>query len=184
MKNNHIDDREKVVPFFSKIQTLRSLYLKGNPCQRHLSQYRKNLTAHLKYLNYLDDRPVFESERIFADAWLRGGTEAEREARRQYQEEHDQKRKKHLAAERAKWEKTREQRKQMMKRMIEELKGKKNELIEKRDALKQEYRIMLDSDPNKDKKLNEIKLVEQELRSDYIRALEERGEEVPSVRPG
>ena len=70
-----------------------------------------------------------------------------------------------------------------MKRMIEELKGKKNELIEKRDALKQEYRIMLDSDPNKDKKLNEIKLVEQELRSDYIRALEERGEEVPSVRP-
>lgn len=88
-----------------------------------------------------------------------------------------------MAAERAKWEKTREQRKQMMKRMIEELKGKKNELIEKRDALKQEYRIMLDSDPNKDKKLNEIKLVEQELRSDYIRALEERGEEVPSVRP-
>lgn len=88
-----------------------------------------------------------------------------------------------MAIEREKWEKTREQRKQMMKRMIDELRGKKNELIEKRDALKQEYRIMLDNDPNKDKKLNEIKLVEQELRSDYIKALEERGEEVDSAVP-
>ena len=42
---------------------------------------------------------------------------------------------------------------------------------------------MLDSDPLKDKKLNEIKLVEQELKSDYIKALEDRGEEVPSAVP-
>lgn len=84
MKNNHIDDREKIMPFFVNIQSLRALYLKGNPCQRHMSMYRKNLTANLKNLNYLDDRPVFESERIFADAWLRGGAEAEREARKAY----------------------------------------------------------------------------------------------------
>lgn len=68
--------------------------------------------------------------------------------------------------------------------MIDELRGKRNELIEKRDALKQEHREMLDSDPLKEKKLNEIKLVEQELRSDYLKALEERGEDVPSAVPG
>ena len=51
--------------------------------------YRKSLTANLKNLNYLDDRPVFESERIFADAWLSGGKDAEREAKRKYQEEHE-----------------------------------------------------------------------------------------------
>lgn len=67
--------------------------------------------------------------------------------------------------------------------MIDELRGKKNDLIEKRDSLKQQYREMLDSDPAKSKKYNEIKLVEQELRSDYIRALEDRGEEVPSAVP-
>lgn len=67
--------------------------------------------------------------------------------------------------------------------MIDELKGKKNDLIEKRDSLKEEYKIMLDSDPLKEKKLNEIKLVEQELRSDYMKALEERGEDVPSAVP-
>lgn len=88
MKNNHIDDREKIVPFFAHIQTLKALYLKGNPCQRHMSMYRKNLTANLKNLNYLDDRPVFESERIFADAWLKGGVEAEREAKRAYAQRH------------------------------------------------------------------------------------------------
>lgn len=48
----------------------------------------------------------------------------------------------------------------MMKDMIDELKGKKNDLIEKREALKEKYSMMLDSDPNKDKTYNQIKLVE------------------------
>ena len=47
-----------------------------------------------------------------------------------------------------------------MKKMIDELKGKKSDLIAKREALKEEYRIMIDSDPKKEKKLLEIKLVE------------------------
>jgi dynein assembly factor 1 len=36
-------------------------------------------------LQYLDDRPVFEIERIAANAWSEGGPEAEKEARFQYQ---------------------------------------------------------------------------------------------------
>jgi len=46
--------------------------------------YRKRLTAGMKSLHYLDDRPVFESERIAADAWAEGGVEAEKEARQKY----------------------------------------------------------------------------------------------------
>lgn len=65
-----------------------------------------------------------------------------------------------MAHEREKWAKTREFRKNMMKKMIDELKGKKSDLISKREALKEEYRIMIDSDPKKEKKLLEIKLVE------------------------
>jgi dynein assembly factor 1 len=43
--------------------------------------YKKRLTAGMKNLTYLDDRPVFEIERIAADAWLIGGIEAEKEVR-------------------------------------------------------------------------------------------------------
>lgn len=35
---------------------------------------------------FIDDRPVFEIERLAADAWREGGEEAEKEARRVYQE--------------------------------------------------------------------------------------------------
>jgi hypothetical protein len=46
--------------------------------------YRKRLTAGMRSLAYLDDRPVFEIERIGADAWAAGGPEAEKEAKRAY----------------------------------------------------------------------------------------------------
>ena len=41
----------------------------------------------MKQLQYLDDRPVFEIERIAANAWSEGGAEAEKEARAKYQQE-------------------------------------------------------------------------------------------------
>lgn len=44
-----------------------------------------------------------------------------------------------MEIERAKWDKTREQRKKMMKDMIDELKGKKSDLITKRESLKEKY---------------------------------------------
>jgi hypothetical protein len=48
--------------------------------------YRKRLTYALKQLQYLDDRPVFEVERIGANAWAEGGVEAEKKAKLDYQE--------------------------------------------------------------------------------------------------
>jgi dynein assembly factor 1 len=91
LSHNYIDNTEEIVPFFSQFQILICLYLKGNPCVRKVSMYRKRLTANMKSLHYLDDRPVAEIERIAADAWLAGGNEAEKEARRIYQEEKDAK---------------------------------------------------------------------------------------------
>ncbi|GBG83733.1 hypothetical protein CBR_g37534 [Chara braunii] len=38
------------------------------------------VVSSLLQLKYLDDRPVFENERLRAEAWARGGVEAEREA--------------------------------------------------------------------------------------------------------
>ena len=63
------------------------LYLKGNPAVRKVSMYRKRLTAGMKSLSYLDDRPVFEVERLAAEAWAKGGADAEKAARIKYSEE-------------------------------------------------------------------------------------------------
>ena len=86
LSNNYIEFSEEIVPFFSSVDNLLCLYLKGNPCVRKINMYRKRLTIGMKNLHYLDDRPIFEIERLAADAWSTGGLEAEKEARREYQE--------------------------------------------------------------------------------------------------
>lgn len=52
--------------------------------------YRKKMTYGMKNLHYLDDRPIFEIERIAATAWNEGGNEAEQKAREEYQEKKKQ----------------------------------------------------------------------------------------------
>jgi dynein assembly factor 1 len=43
--------------------------------------YRKTTIAKVKTLTYLDDRPVFEEDRRHAEAYNRGGIDAERAER-------------------------------------------------------------------------------------------------------
>ncbi len=48
---------------------LRCVYLRGNPVVSAIPQYRRTLLAALPGLTYLDDRPVFPTERRCAEAW-------------------------------------------------------------------------------------------------------------------
>lgn len=89
LSKNHIAD-PAIIDLLCKIPTLKVLYLKDNPVCEKISPYRKILISRLPALTYLDERPVDDNERLLAEAWARGGEEAERaERQRQTQCEHD-----------------------------------------------------------------------------------------------
>ena len=48
----------------------------------NIKHYRKTLISLMPVLGFLDTRPIFEPERVGAEAWKTGGPEAERAARR------------------------------------------------------------------------------------------------------
>jgi hypothetical protein len=75
-----------LVDVLVKIPKLVTLYLKGNPCVRDTKHYRKTTVSSLPGLRYLDERPIFDSERFSTNAWATGGLEAERAAIRKLEE--------------------------------------------------------------------------------------------------
>jgi len=77
LSKNKIED-PRIVDVLECLPELKVLKLDGNPCIRQIKGYRKTLICRLKSLTYLDDRPVFEEERLTAEAWMRGGLEAEK----------------------------------------------------------------------------------------------------------
>eukprot|EP00729_Bicosta_minor_P004388 gene4388-7259_t len=81
-----IEDPE-AMEVFKAMPGLRVLNLMGNPVIRKTTQYRKTMINEIKQLSYLDDRPVFPKERVCAEAFMKGGREAEREARTKFMED-------------------------------------------------------------------------------------------------
>lgn len=53
-------------------------YLQNNLFNKKIAHYRKALISKISTLKFLDDKPVFEDERRYAEAWARGGLEEER----------------------------------------------------------------------------------------------------------
>ena len=84
--DNRIEEAE-VREVLQEIPSLRVLYLQGNGCVRKIPHYRKTIISSIKELRYLDDKPVFEDERRFADAFSKGGLEAEKKERETYRKE-------------------------------------------------------------------------------------------------
>ncbi|CAK8688748.1 unnamed protein product [Clavelina lepadiformis] len=83
LSHNHIEDPD-VIDVFEAMPNLRVLNLMGNPVIKKIRFYRKKLTVRLKNLTYLDDRPVFPRDRACAEAWDKGGHEAEKAERQRW----------------------------------------------------------------------------------------------------
>lgn len=99
--------------------------MKGNPCVRFISNYRKILTQKLVHLNYLDDRPIFDHERICADAFVKGGLEEEKKVKEKMQQDKADKLKKTYEHGRFHTEEGKQRRKDALKQMLDELKDEK-----------------------------------------------------------
>jgi len=74
-----------------KMPKLKVVYMQNNEiCKgKIIPGYRKTTIAKIKTLTYLDDRPVFMEDRRHAEAYHRGGIDAERAEREQMRKERD-----------------------------------------------------------------------------------------------
>jgi len=95
LQNNRLDDKS-VIDVLEAIPCLSVLQLQGNPVVPTIAQYRRTTVSRCRALAYLDDRPVFEEERLAVDAWVFGGLPAEREERRRQRQEKDAQHRKNL----------------------------------------------------------------------------------------
>ena len=79
---------DDLIAFLNKLEKLKVLYLKGD-ITRSIPNYRRYLTVKIRNLTYLDDKPIKNEDRVGADAYFKGGYQAEKEARIKYREEND-----------------------------------------------------------------------------------------------
>ena len=77
----------EIIEIFKQMPALRVLYTQGNPFVKKIKYYKKHIIHELPKLNYLDDRPVFEEDKRYAEAYFRGGIEEERNERKKVLQE-------------------------------------------------------------------------------------------------
>jgi dynein assembly factor 1 len=81
--SNNVLEGEEVLDAIAAAPSLVSFNLTGNPVMK-VPQLRKKMICKMPKLTYLD-RPVFAAERFAAEAWGKGGRDAEVNARAEYQ---------------------------------------------------------------------------------------------------
>lgn len=130
-------------------------------------------------LCYLDERPVFEIERICADAFVRGGADEEKRVTAEYAE----KKRKRIAFEIERdvgyTEEGKKKRKEAFGKMIGDLKQKQPELVEEHEKRKKTWEDLPDGDTSKAYHLLQMRKVEDEMKYNWYKELQEKGKEYP-----
>jgi len=152
IQDNKIDDPEILPEVLMRMPKLSCLYLKGNPVCKKIPNYRKTITACLKGLKYLDDRPVFVEDRRYAEAFNRGGMEEERAERKRFKQEKDEQHRRNMEA---------------FKNMVENARKEKQE----REMMRMEDKYTDDTDPveHPDRRVMRLKKEWEEKNADHLK---------------
>lgn len=121
------------------------------------------MTETLPKLNYLDDRPIYDHERVVADAFVKGGEEEVKRVKEEMQNKRLDQKKRTYEEHTKKMEEGRKRRKDQLKAMLGELRVEKSEMVEKREQLKAEYKAMPSNDSEKNRTLAKIKKIDVDL---------------------
>ena len=79
-----------------KMPNIAVVYMQNNEFTKKVSHYRKAVISKIPGIKYIDDKPVFQDELRYAQAWARGGMEEERAERAKYkQEKEDEQKRQH-----------------------------------------------------------------------------------------
>lgn len=90
IQSNRIKDENVLTEIFQQMN-VKVLYFQNNEAVKSIKNYRKTMIHSLPTLTYLDERPVFEEERRFAEAFGVGGKDAEKEERKKWDDERKEK---------------------------------------------------------------------------------------------
>jgi len=96
IQSNKIKDPTVLEEIFMKMG-IKVLYFQNNEAVRGIKDYRKVVISSLPTLTYLDERPVFDEDRRFAEAYTKGGREGEKEERTRWEQERRDKHLKYLS---------------------------------------------------------------------------------------
>lgn len=72
-------------------------------------------------------------------------------------------------------------RKAMMENMLSELRSEKDEMIQRREVLRKQYKEMEDDNPQKTYTLMKIRKIEDDLKTEFYKIVEDREMDEPSV---
>ena len=82
ISDNYVESANALEEVFVRMPRLGVLYFTNNPAIKKTRNYKKTYIAQIPTLKYLDDRPVFEEDRRYAEAFARGGMDEERKERK------------------------------------------------------------------------------------------------------
>ncbi|KRX07267.1 hypothetical protein PPERSA_06882 [Pseudocohnilembus persalinus] len=128
ISDNKIKEESILEEILQKLENLKVLYLQGNEVCSATKNYRKKYIYSLINLKFLDEMPIFQDERKFAQAFQIGGIQQERKVRKQDKED-----------------KEREMRERVEKNkpMVEKLIAKYKRDVQKKKEQEQNYKKQL-----------------------------------------